>query len=292
MAAQTSAILIAGPTASGKSALAIEKALMCGGFIVNADSMQVYDVLHVLTARPDAPELAQAEHHLYGQVAPGTDYSTGHWLSDVKALFARADLQGRTPVFVGGTGLYFRALTGGVSEMPQVPETVRRKWRERLSLEGPQALHPLLAAIDPEAAVRIKPQDGQRIIRALEIHEASGKPISHWQGVKLAPLVDPARTQRILLLPDRAVLGERIAARLSTMVERGALDEVRALAALNLKPSLPAMKAIGVPEFAAHLRGEITIEKALELAGNATRQYAKRQFTWFGNQCGPEWERL
>lgn len=291
MSNDKSAILIAGPTASGKSGLALELAADCGGYVVNTDSMQVYGVLNVLTARPDALALAAADHFLYGHVHPGEDYSTGHWMADVSSLLRRPELQGRTPVFVGGTGLYFRALTGGISHMPDVPGAVRSHWRLRLSEEGPEALHPLLAEIDPEAAARIKPQDGQRIIRAMEIYEASGRPISHWQGMKSSPLVDMDRAERILLLPDRDVLSGRIAHRLSLMAEHGALDEVQELLALDLNPALPAMKAIGVPEFAAHARGEIDAGTALQLAAISTRQYAKRQSTWFRNQLGPEWRR-
>ena len=292
MAALTSTILIAGPTASGKSVLAIEKARETGGFIVNADSMQVYDLLNVLTARPSADDLVAADHYLYGHVHPQEDYSTGRWLADVSALLEKPDLAGRPAVFVGGTGLYFRALTGGVSDMPDVAPAIREAWRARLAAEGPETLHPLLAQCDPLAAARIKPQDGQRIVRALEIFEASGKPISHWQNRRKPSLVNLDQTERLLLLPDREILAGRIEQRLRHMVERGALDEVRALMALGLDPALPAMKAIGVPEFAAHLRREIDLETALTLAGNSTRQYAKRQYTWFKNQCGTEWQRL
>lgn len=292
MAAQTSAILIAGPTASGKSALAIEKALLTGGFVVNADSMQIYDVLNVLTARPSTDDLVAADHHFYGHVHPGENYSTGHWLADVTALLSKPDLVGRTAVFVGGTGLYFRALTGGVSDMPDVPAPIREAWRAQMAAEGPEALHLLLAQSDPLAAARIKPQDGQRIVRAMEIFEASGKPISYWQNRRKPSLVNLHQTERLLVLPDRTILAGRIERRLRNMVERGALDEVKALIGLGLSPALPAMKAIGVPEFAAHLRGETDLETALTLAGNATRQYAKRQYTWFRNQCGPEWRHL
>ena len=292
MAAQLSAILIAGPTASGKSALAVERARETGGFIVNADSMQVYDVLNMLTARPSPEDLGAVDHHLYGHVKPHEDYSTGRWLADVSDLLARPDLIGRTAVFVGGTGLYFRALTGGVSDMPEVPASVREAWRARLAAEGSQALHPILAEVDPIAGALIKPQDGQRIVRALEIFGASGKPISYWQNQRKPSLVDSDRTARFLLLPDRSLLASRIEQRLQLMVERGALEEVRALMDLRLNAALPAMKAIGVPEFAAHLRGETDLETALRLAGNSTRQYAKRQYTWFRNQCGLEWHRL
>jgi tRNA dimethylallyltransferase len=292
MSNDKSAILIAGPTASGKSGLALELASDCGGYVVNTDSMQVYDVLNVLTARPETDALSAVDHFLYGHVHPSQDYSTGRWMADVTTLLARPDLQGRTPVFVGGTGLYFRALTGGISQMPDVPGDIRAKWRQRLEAEGPEALHPVLADIDPDAASRIKPQDGQRIVRALEIYEASGKPISHWQGIHSAPLIDIDSADHILLLPDRPLLSQRIAVRLRQMVDKGALDEVRALLALGLNPALPAMKAIGVPEFAAHVRGEASLETALEMAAISTRQYAKRQSTWFRNQLGPEWRRL
>jgi tRNA dimethylallyltransferase len=268
MMSDTSAILIAGPTASGKSGLALELASACGGYVVNTDSMQVYDVLNVLTARPDDAARAAVEHHLYGHVHPSEDYSTGRWMADVTALLARPELRGRTPVFAGGTGLYFRALSGGVSQMPAVPDAVRARWRGRLAEEGPEALHPLLADADPQAAARIKPQDGQRIVRALEIFEASGRPISHWQAIHCAPLIDMDRAERIVLLPDRALLSGRIAARLSQMAETGALEEVRALIALDLDPALPAMKAIGVPEFAAHLRGETGLLPANMPSGN------------------------
>lgn len=289
MMSDTSAVLIAGPTASGKSGLALKMAATCGGYIVNTDSMQVYDVLNHLTARPGPEALAAVEHHLYGHVHPSQDFSTGRWMADVAALLARPALQGRKPVFVGGTGLYFRALCGGISQMPDVPEDVRARWRRRLGQEGAEALHPVLAAVDPQAAARIKRQDGQRIVRALEIFESSGRPISHWQAIHSPALIDMDRADRILLLPDRAVLSGRIAARLRQMVESGALDEVRALMALDLDPALPAMKAIGVPEFAAHLRGETDLETALELAAISTRQYAKRQSTWFRNQLGEGW---
>ncbi len=283
------AILIAGPTASGKSALAIEKAKACGGLIVNADSMQVYNVLNVLTARPPAEDLAMVDHHLYGHVHPWRNYSVAQWASDVEELLARADLAERIPVFVGGTGLYFKALTGGLSNMPDVPDAIRQKWRAKLAEVGPETLHVALAVDDPEAARRIKPQDGQRIVRALEILEASGKPISHWQSIGSEPLIDLNSSEYICLLPDRAVLDVRIIARLHKMVEEGALSEVAALRALALDPALPSMKAIGVPEFMDHLDGKTNLETAIRLANFSTRQYVKRQTTWLRHQLGPQW---
>lgn len=286
------AILIAGPTASGKSALALDLARETGGIVVNADSMQVYAVLDRLTARPGAGELAQAPHRLYGHVSPAEPYSTGRWLADVAAL-ARAELgAGRRAVFVGGTGLYFKALTEGLSEMPDIPEEVRAAWRARLAQEGAPALHRLLAGRDAEAAARIRPADGQRIVRALEVLEASGRPIGAWQGARGAPLVDVASATRMVIEPDRAVLAARIDARLRQMAEQGALEEVRALLAMRLAPAMPAMKAIGVREFAAVLEGASTLGAALEAASAATRRYAKRQSTWFRHQLDPGWTRI
>ena len=287
-----SAVLIAGPTASGKSVLAIRKARETGGFIVNADSMQVYDHLSVITARPGPEELQQAEHHLFGHVHPSVDYSVGRWTADVQALLAREDLTERVPVFVGGTGLYFRSLLGGLSQMPAVPDAVRLHWRERLAQEGPQALHPLLLQVDPQAGARIKPRDGQRIIRALEIHEASGKPISFWQNRGTPPLVDIAKSVAVRILPDRAELDVRIVKRLAHMAISGAVEEAARLGDLDLNPLLPAMKAIGVPEFLDHARGMTTLEEALRLAALSTRQYAKRQFTWFRNQLDDQWQTI
>lgn len=285
-----SAVLIAGPTASGKSALAIAKAKACGGYIVNTDSMQVYGVLRVITARPGPEELSEAEHCMYGHVDPAVDYSVGRWTADVSALLQREDLRGRTPVFVGGTGLYFKSLLGGLSQMPVVPEEVRSKWRDRLASEGPEALHPLLVEADPVAGQRIKPRDGQRIIRALEVFEASGKPITYFQNKGSPALVDIQTSEAICILPDREELDRRIVKRLRWMAENGALVEIATFATLNLHPLLPAMKAIGVPEFLDLLRGKTDMEECLRLAALSTRQYAKRQSTWFRNQLDSHWK--
>jgi tRNA dimethylallyltransferase len=285
------AVLIAGPTASGKSALALEHARRSGGVIVNADSMQVYGVLRVLTARPGEAELSAAPHLLYGHVDPATSYSTGAWLRDVLRLAESGAFEEKTPIFVGGTGLYFRALLGGLSEMPEVPAHVRERWRRELSEKGPLELHGMLEHADPEAASRIMARDGQRIIRALEILEATGKPISVWQKLKGRALVDTASLRRIVIEPDRALLARRIEERLDDMVRHGALDEVRALLDRRLDPALPAMKAIGVRPFARQIGGEIDAETAIGEAVIETRQYAKRQMTWFRNQMDALWER-
>jgi tRNA dimethylallyltransferase len=284
------AILIAGPTASGKSALALHMAKKTGGFIVNTDSLQVYDVLDLLSARPQSDELREAEHFLYGHVAPSVSYSTGKWFADVEALLSRADLRTRTPIFVGGTGLYFRALLGGLSQMPEVPADVREHWRKTMCEEGAEALHTHLTELDPEIAATLRPTDSQRIVRALEVFEGTGKSLLHWQKNTGTALVDDASATKIVLLPERKWLGERIAQRFNLMWDHGALDEVRALNVLHLDPALPAMKAIGVREISAFFAGEMTREDAIERSIIATRQYAKRQSTWFRNQLDESWK--
>ncbi|WP_127522968.1 tRNA (adenosine(37)-N6)-dimethylallyltransferase MiaA [Mesorhizobium sp. Z1-4] len=286
------AILIAGPTASGKSALALRIARETGGTIVNADSMQVYSVLDRLTARPLAADIEALPHRLYGHVHPAEDYSTGHWLRDVGGLIERGEFSGRKAVFCGGTGLYFKALLEGLSRMPDVPAAIREGWRQRLAGAGPEKLHEVLARDDPGAAAKLAPGDGQRIVRALEVFEASGRSILDWQRDRGSPLVDPSSATMILIEPDRAELDRRIVKRFTAMLDEGAADEVRALLALGLDAAKPAMKAIGVREIEALLRGEATPAQAIENARIATRQYAKRQMTWFRNQTGPAWQKI
>jgi len=283
------AILIAGPTASGKSALAIRMAQETGGFIVNTDSMQVYDVLDLLTARPGKADLAAAEHHLYGHVAPWISYSTGRWLDDVAVLLSQPTMKERTPIFVGGTGLYFRALLGGLSQMPEVPDDVRAYWRGRMETDGPELLHRVLSERDPDMAASLQPSDSQRIVRALEVFEGTGKSLLAWQQAKGQALLDDDTARKIVLAPDRAWLSERIAKRFALMWDNGAIDEVKALLALDLDPALPAMKAIGVREITAFLQGTMSREEAVERSVIATRQYAKRQSTWFRNQLDDSW---
>jgi tRNA dimethylallyltransferase len=286
------AILIAGPTASGKSALALDWAEQKGGVLVNTDSMQGYSVLDVLTARPGEADLQRAPHFLYGHVSPATPYSTGMWLRDVMRLIDQGVFEGRVPIFVGGTGLYFRALAGGMSAMPEIPPSIREHWRCRLAEEGSDRLHQVLTREDPEMASRLKPSDGQRILRALEVLEASGKSILAWQEERGQPLIDHASAHFFVIEPERAQLVHRIDRRFERMLAEGALEEVRALTAMDLDPALPAMKAIGVRELQAADAGEISLDEAVLRAKIATRQYAKRQSTWFRNQLGPEWKRL
>lgn len=285
------AILIAGPTAAGKSALAVEMAVRHGGVVVNADSMQVYSDLALLTARPEPDEMKGVEHRLYGHVDAAAPYSTGRWLEEAGAVLEDLRAEGKTAVFVGGTGLYFEALFGGLSQMPPVPPEIRESWRGRLEEEGALALHRLLAERDAATAARLDAADGQRIVRALEILEATGQPIGHFQSRRGEALLDPSRVRRIVLMPDRALLRARIDARFERMMAAGALGEVERLLARRLDPALPVMKAIGVRELSAYLQGNSTLADATERAKAASRQYAKRQATWFRNRFAEGWER-
>ena len=286
------ATLIAGPTASGKSALALDIAERFGGVIVNSDSMQGYSVLDVLTARPSAAEMARVPHFLYGHVHPSTAYSTGAWLRDVTRLIEEGALGGRPAVFVGGTGLYFRALAEGISDMPDIPPSVRERWRYELKEQGAERLHRILMHEDSAVAMQLRPTDGQRIVRALEVLDASGRSILDWQAARGQPLIDRDNARFLVIEPDRRELVVRIEARFDQMLDKGALDEVRKLMALDLDPNVPAMKAIGVRELQAALAGQMSFPEAIERAKIATRQYAKRQATWFRHQLGLEWQRL
>ncbi|MCV3764536.1 tRNA (adenosine(37)-N6)-dimethylallyltransferase MiaA [Rhizobium sp. TRM95796] len=286
------AILITGPTASGKSALAAELAARHGGEVINADSMQVYSVLDWLTARPRPEEMAGAPHHLYGEVAPNEPFSTGAWLRRVEPLLVDVKARGKLPVFVGGTGLYFKALAGGLSEMPEIPEDVRASLRRRLLEEGPEALHAELDRRDPLAAATLNPADGQRILRALEIRAVTGRSIRDLQAEAGPALIDAASAVKIILEPERSLLHGRINRRFEKMMEEGAVAEVEALLMLDLPPATPAMKAIGVAQIADMLAGRITRAEAIERSSAATRQYAKRQSTWFRNQMDESWMRI
>ncbi|ANK92365.1 tRNA delta(2)-isopentenylpyrophosphate transferase [Rhizobium sp. N6212] len=286
------AILITGPTASGKSALAVELAKRHDGAVVNADSMQVYDTLRVLTARPSEEEMQGVPHHLYGHVPAGAGYSTGAWLRDVSALLPALRAAGQLPVFVGGTGLYFKALIGGLSDMPDIPEALREELRTRLVEEGPDALYAELSDVDPAMAASLNRQDGQRIVRALEVIKATGRSIADFQGRSGPVVINADEARKIVVLPDRAVLHARINDRFEKMLQQGAEDEVKALLALGLPADAPVMKAIGVSQIAAMLKGEMTRDEVLEQGAAATRQYAKRQMTWFRNQMDESWERL
>jgi len=282
------AVLIAGPTASGKSALALALATEIGGVIINADSMQVYRDLRVITARPTAEEEAQAPHKLYGHVDAAENYSVGRWLRDAQAAIAEARIAGQVPIIVGGTGLYFMALTRGLAAVPPIPPEIRTDVRGRLASAGVAPLYAELAERDPVTAQRLMPGDGSRITRALEVVLATGRSLSDWHREGMPAVVDPARAARFFLDIDRAELRRRIDARFDAMLAGGALAEVERLAARGLNPLLPAMKAHGVPWLIRHLRGEIGLEEAAEGGKRDTRRYTKRQATWFRNQA-PDW---
>lgn len=276
-------VLIAGPTASGKSALALGLAERAGGTVINADSMQVYRDLRVLTARPTVEEEARAPHRLYGHVDGGEDYSAARWVEDAKAAIAEAEAAGRLPILIGGTGLYFKALTEGLSTIPPIPEEIRL--RVRALGESAPELHARLAALDPETAAKLRPSDTQRLMRALEVFEATGRPLARWQAETAgAPVIDPADALKIFFAVERGASRERIARRFHAMLEEGALDEVRALLARNLPAGRPVIKAHGVPWLARFLAGEITLEEAAAGGIQDTRRYAKRQDTWFRHQ--------
>jgi tRNA dimethylallyltransferase len=283
------AILIAGPTASGKSALALTLAEELGGTIINADSMQVYRDLRVITARPTPAETARVPHLLYGHVDAAENYSVGRWCLDAAAATAQAEGAGRLPILVGGTGLYFKALTRGLAAVPPIPAGIRAAVRARLKTDGVAALYADLGGRDPAAADRLMPNDRARISRALEVVLATGRPLADWHRDGMPPVVEAARAIKIFFAVDRAELYRRIDARFDAMLAAGALDEVRTLAARGLDPSLPAMKAHGVPWLIRHLAGEITLNDVAEGAKRDTRRYTKRQATWFRHQL-PEWD--
>ena len=283
------AVLIAGPTASGKSALALDLAEAVNGTVINTDSMQVYRDLRVVTARPTIEEEARVPHRLYGHVDAAVNYSAGAWVTDAAAVLAEVQASGRLPIFIGGTGLYFKALTRGLSNVPPVPDVIRDAIRERLEKNGPEALHQELAQRDPEAAQRLKPRDRVRIARALEVVEATGRPLAEWHAHGLPPLLPPEGVVALFLAPDRKDVYERINRRFETMMDRGALEEARALGHRGLDPLLPAMKAHGVPALIRHLAGDLSREEAIAIGQIDTRHYAKRQFTWFRHQL-PEFE--
>ena len=284
-------MLIAGPTASGKSALALALAEKLGGVIVNADSMQVYRDLRVITARPAPADEARVPHRLYGHVDAGENYSVGRWCRDIAAVLDEAGREGRVPILVGGTGLYFKALTQGLSAVPPVPGETRDYVRGRLQNEGVAALYAELLKRDGATAHRLMPNDRSRIARALEVIEATGRSLSDWHKDGMAALVDPDSTDRIFLTVERKQLVARIEQRFAAMLVAGALDEVRALKARKLDPLLPAMKAHGVPWLIRHLDGEISLDEAAAGAIMDTRRYAKRQLTWFRNQM-KDWRRV
>jgi tRNA dimethylallyltransferase len=284
----TRAFLLMGPTASGKSALALALAARIGGEIVNADSMQVYRDLRALTARPTPEEEAHVPHHLYGHVDAGERYSVGRWLADALATMAEVRARGATPILVGGTGLYFMAMARGLAEIPAPEPELRAELEARLAAEGAPSLHAELARRDAASAARLSPNDAPRILRALEVFQATGAPIGALQAATAPALARDEWVGLALVRSPRTLLYNAIDARFEAMLRAGALEEVRALAARGLDPALPAMKAHGAPALMACLRGEIDLASAAEIGKRDTRRYAKRQHTWIRNQMA-EW---
>lgn len=276
------AVLIAGPTASGKSAAALALAQHIGGAVINADSMQVYREAPVLTAQPDAQARARVPHLLYGHVSAQEAYSVGRYADDARQALEEAGALKKIPIFTGGTGLYFAALTDGLSDIPPVPPQIRAEARALLVRIGVEALHARLAARDPETAAQLRPSDPQRTLRAYEVFEATGRPLAHWQRDTGEPLLKGLRLARFVLNPPRPLLRTRIGERFKAMVEQGGLEEALALA--DLDPALPAAKLLGLRPLIAHARDELDREAAILLAVTATRQFAKRQMTWFRNR--------
>ncbi|MDX2204532.1 MAG: tRNA (adenosine(37)-N6)-dimethylallyltransferase MiaA [Hyphomicrobiaceae bacterium] len=273
-------ILIAGPTASGKSGLALAIARAHGGMIINADSMQVYRELRIITARPTPEEEREIPHALYGFVPAAEAYSVGRYVEDAGRAVAEARARGLRPIIVGGTGLYFKALLEGLSPIPPVDAGIRERWRLAAEREGARALHARLAGIDPATARRLMPTDKQRIVRALEVAESTGRPLSAWQRQPGRPLLAEGETTRLLVVAEREALMQRIDRRFDAMLAAGVLEEIRAFASLGLSEELPSVRAHGVRPLLAHLAGRLSLEAAAEGSKAETRQYAKRQVTW------------
>ena len=274
-------VLIAGPTASGKSGVALELAQANAGVIINADALQVYRELRILSARPSVEEERQVPHRLYGMVPASQAYSVGLWLDAGRKAIEEAWASERLPIVTGGTGLYFKAFEEGLARLPAIPAAIRQRWRERLKREGAAVLHAELARREKEEAARLRPSDGQRIVRALEVIEATGKPLSAWQKeCEAESYLARCRVLRLYLSPVREELYTRINERFDRMIESEALGEIEALLALKLDASLPAMKATGVQELGCVIAGELRLEEACRIAKRNTRHYAKRQLTW------------
>ncbi|MGH1349278.1 MAG: tRNA (adenosine(37)-N6)-dimethylallyltransferase MiaA [Methyloligellaceae bacterium] len=284
------AILIAGPTASGKSAFAIEQAQKNNGIIVNSDSMQVYKELRVLTARPSIEDEAVVPHCMYGNVSGATAYSVGQWYEDVKLVLEDCRQSGTVPVFTGGTGMYFSALLGGLSPVPPVPDDIREYWRKQALEVGAPVLHKMLQERDPLMAGQLRPSDPQRLARALEVFDATGISLCEWQKKPGVPLIDEAKVEKYVISPERDMLYDRCNRRFDIMIEQGALKEVEELSARNFHPDLPIMRALGVKPIQDYLSGKMSLEEVAEISKRDTRRYAKRQLTWLrGNMIAWNW---
>ncbi|MEM7120901.1 MAG: tRNA (adenosine(37)-N6)-dimethylallyltransferase MiaA [Pseudomonadota bacterium] len=278
-------VVIGGPTASGKSPLAMDLAEMVGGEIINGDSMQVYDELRLLTARPGPDDERRVPHHLYGFMSVTERCSVALWADAARRVVTDCLTRGSVPIIVGGTGLYLATFMRGLSPIPDVPASVRSDVMARVDGFTAQELHDLARAVDPDLAQRIPVGDAQRLIRLLEVHEATGEPLSAWQQQPRRNAW-PGPVLFLVLRPDRAVLYQACNERFDAMMAAGALQEVAALTDRDLSPDLPAMRALGVPPLLAHIRGEMAVDEAVQTAKTATRRYAKRQLTWFRHQAG------
>ena len=282
--------LIAGPTASGKSALALKMARETGAVIINADSQQLYADLRILTARPSPEDEAQADHRLYGVADAAEAWSVGKWSRAALAILDELRAENRPAILVGGTGLYFTALTRGLADIPPVASAIRDLVEADFLVQGEALFRTRLAEIDPTAAQGIEAGDRQRLVRAMSVHAATGRPLTAWKA-ETRPLLEPGSWIGLVIEPDRKVLYANCDQRADVMVEMGALDEVRRLEARSLSPALPAMKAVGVRELAAYASGVLDRPAAVAALKQATRNYAKRQLTWFRNQCR-DWPRV
>ena len=276
--------LIAGPTASGKTALAVRVAKRLGGVVVNADSMQVYRDLAILSARPTEAERDDVPHFMFGEIDAAENFSVGRWLAAVAPLLARFEAEGRPVVLCGGTGLYFTAATQGLSDIPAVPDETRAAVRAELEGLAPHEIYARLRVADPLTAARLRPSDPQRLTRALEVFRATGRPLAAFQDARQPPLLAPGTWRGVFLAVERDALYARINRRFEAMMAAGALEEAAALGARGLDPALPAMRAHGAPGLLAHLRGEMSLEEAVAKGQADTRHYAKRQYTWARHQ--------
>jgi len=289
------ALLIAGPTASGKSALALEIADAIGGEIINADSMQVYRDLRILTACPTAADTDRVPHHLYGYIDGAEAGSMVRWVADAVAVFDQICARGNVPIFVGGTGLYFRALVDGFAHIPDIDPAIRGDVRALVDNSGAPAAHAALIVEDPDMATRLAPGDGQRVARALEVVRSTGRSLAHWQADTkpgpLAPLLAAGQLHRAVLDMDRVALYARCDQRLQSMLDAGGLDELAVLLDRHLPEDFPVMRALGVPQLRPYVEGRLALADCLARAQQETRRFAKRQMTWFRNQCG-DWDRI
>ncbi len=277
-------IILSGPTASGKSALALFIAQKFDAVIINCDSKQLYKEIPIITAQPTADEMAQIPHELYGCISVAEHCSVGRWIDMVKPVIDKTHADGKIPMLVGGTGMYIKYLTEGIPQMPDIDEEIRTQVRAQIQEEGSAVTHTKLAAIDPDIAAKLEPGDSQRIARAMEVIRQTGKSLLYWQQQKAEAIYPADSFIKFFLSPPREKVYENCNSRFVKMLDAGLMDEMKALDAMQLDPELPSMRSHGVPEMLAYLHGNMTLEEAVEQSQQNTRHYIKRQFTWFRNQ--------